>query len=244
VARFELSAEGVFVAGWTDRIVNQAAPEGTRLQSGAAVGRAAFRFPAAGLRIGLEAGYASGDFDREDGTTRQFSLDPDYQPSLILFRQLLGAVTARGADRTGDPDRVGVPVAGTDQYPTYTSLRNVFYLQQVVAYRPMHGPKKLRPLQVKVGLLWARSVAPLADPYNSFRDGGVDVTHMRVLADGRTELGYELDFSVSYRLKIYKTVSLHATLLYGHFFAGPAFEDRTGRRSDIDMMQCRLTVKF
>jgi hypothetical protein len=238
------AVEGVYITGKTDRVLTEGAPEGTEVRSGAVIGRLGLRFPALGLRVGLEAGWASSDDHTGDDTTTQFRLDPDYQPSLLMFRHVLGPITGHGADRAGDPSRVGTPAAGTGQFPTYGSLRNVIYVQPVVAYRPFPGEKYLQGLQAKVGLLWARTAGDFTDPYNSFRDGGLNQTYLRVPTAGHQELGYELNVSVGYRVPLWRDVFFGADVLYGHLFPGRAFADATGDRAAVDLVQVRATATF
>ena len=97
---------------------------------------------------------------------------------------------------------------------------------------------------MKVGILYAQAVSDIADPYNSFRAGGVNMTHLNQVASGNHDLGWELNLSLNYTQKIWKTIRLRFALLYGHFFPGDALTDKKGENTPIDLFQARLTVKF
>lgn len=114
----ELELEGVAVLGSIGHLedlqrgedVEGVEPELDIRQLGA-VARFTYRFLHGDLRLGLEGGYASGDqWDNQpqgathisnrrpfpglgDDTMNQFIFDQDYKIDLILFRELLGAVT-------------------------------------------------------------------------------------------------------------------------------------------------------
>lgn len=240
----DFAFEGVYLLGSSDRILNDAGRDGVELIGMAGVFRSGVRLPKMGLRFGLEVGGASGDNDTSDGTSRSFRMDPDYQPSLILFRQVLSQISGRSADRAADPGRVGTPARGTDQIPTYGRVTNVLYLQPVIAFRPVLVHSALRRLELKLGLLWARSLSDLVDPYNSFREGGVNHTHLHVRSEGRNDLGYEFNVSLSYGHRIWRTVDVHASVVYGHFFPGQAFVGAGGKKTPIDLLQIRTRFRF
>jgi len=111
VGDLDLELEGVAVLGSVDHLDDLGVNENLKLRQFGAVARFLYFFLHRDLRLGLESGFASGDqWDNEpqgsthisnrrpfpgegDDTMNQFMFDPDYEVDLILFRELLGAVT-------------------------------------------------------------------------------------------------------------------------------------------------------
>jgi uncharacterized protein (TIGR04551 family) len=111
VGDLELEAEGVAVLGSIDHLADFGVTQELKLHQFGAVARLLYYFLDRDLRLGLEGGFASGDewdnipqgatnivnrrpFPGEgDDSMSQFIFDQDYQIDLILFRELLGAVT-------------------------------------------------------------------------------------------------------------------------------------------------------
>ena len=239
-----VAGEIAILQGKTDQLLNENARTSTILSSVGAVGRGGVTLSKVGLRFGFEVGYASGDNNLDDTYSRSFRFDPNYQPSLILFKRLLGAISARGYDRLADAGRVGVAPPGSELVPSVGRVQNALYIQPVIAYRPFSRNDILRKLELKVGLLYALSVVDFLDPFNTFRNGGVNTTPMDLLAAERHELGFELNVSLSYSYRILKSVSFGLSLLYGRFFPGDALHDVNGHADAIDVFQCRTYLHF
>ncbi len=241
-----LYAEGewIFLRGWTDRILTEGGKDGVELSSFGGVVRGGFRLPEGGLRLGIEVGFASGDENPYDGAVTQFSFDPDYQPSLLLFSKVLSAVSAQSAVRAADRERIGVPQRGIGQLFTYGKVSNVLYVQPVVSYRPF-APfiRTLRSLELKIGILFAQSTAGIIDPYLSYRAGGVPITPFSKELSGERDLGTELNISLSYSYNIWK-VRLKLALLYGIFFPGTLLTPSDGASQNIDTFQIYLKGSF
>jgi uncharacterized protein (TIGR04551 family) len=113
--RFTAEAEGVAVLGTIEDTADLAGLETSddlRLRQFGAVGRLGYGLLGGDLGLGFELGYASGDQwdndpqgathvshgtylpqDTSDTSIGKFAFDPDYKIDLILFRELLGAVT-------------------------------------------------------------------------------------------------------------------------------------------------------
>jgi hypothetical protein len=241
----EAASEAVWLFGHTTRIRTEVAPRGVELSAGAVVARLGLRLPSIGLRAGFEFGLASGDNDPNDAISQSFRFDPDYQPSLLLFRHVLAAISGHSMDRAIDPNRVGYPVPGSDQIATFGQVSNTLYLQPVLAWRPFVNMSKwVRELELKVGLLYAMAAADFLDPLNTVRAGGVNTTPFGQAAAERRDLGLELNLALSYRLPIWRTLSMSLMVLYGRFFPGNAFEMATGASTPIDVFQARLTTRF
>ncbi len=244
----DFQLEAAVLTGFTTRVRTELAPDGIQLEGLGALSRLGLRLPHAGIRIGLEVGFASGDNDTNDGISRVFQFDPDYQPSLILFHRVLGAVSANSAERVGDLTRVGFPPPGTDQIPSWGQVNNVFYIQPVIAFQPLVFAPKAKAhhtLELKVGFLYARSVADFADGFATFRAGGVNITPFGRAAADAHDMGLELNLSLSYEYRPWKSLSVKIALLYGHLFPGAALSSDDGSiNTSVDMFQTRLLTRF
>ena len=167
---------------------------------------------------------------------------------MILFQRVLGAVSAHGSERVGDLTRVGFPPPGTDQIPSWGQISNVFYIQPVIAFKPLVFAPKAKAhhsLELKVGLLYARTVADYADGFATFRAGGVNITPFGRASEGAHEMGLELNLSLSYEYRPWKSLSIKVALMYGRLFPGAALSSEDGSiNTTVDMVQTRLITRF
>lgn len=111
VGNFDLEFEGIGIFGSIDDLGDQGINEEVDIRQFGAVMRMFYRFLGGDLRLGGEVGFASGDqWDNipqgsthirnmrllpgeGDDTMNRFVFDPDYEIDLILFRELIGAVS-------------------------------------------------------------------------------------------------------------------------------------------------------
>lgn len=243
VGRLDLALEAAYLFGSTSRLTTEVAPEGLEVASGAFVARVGMTFQTIGLRVGLEVGAASGDQDPNDTGFHQWPLDPDYQPSLLIFRQLLSAISARAVQRLSAPARA--VAEGRSWVARDGRINDVFYFQPVLAWRASFGQKSaLRHLEVKLGWLYASRLTGQVDPYNTWRAGGVPTTHLGLPAAERAEIGAEINVSVGVKLVIWKTIQTRLLVLYGHLFPGAALIDEKGEAVSIDLLQARWSLDF
>jgi hypothetical protein len=233
-----LGFEGLLLVGTTSRLRPDAQPEGVDVLAGGAVVRASFEHQPSRFGFTVEVGLASGDNDRGDTTQRALSFHPDYRVGLVLFPEVLAAMTARSADRLGDRSRVGTPLSGTENVPTNGSVTNAIYVWPRIYFRPLEN------LVLRLGLLYARAVADLADPFLSFRAGGVNRNFFDASAD-RRDLGFEMQAGVGYTQPLVGKLALHLGLEWGHFFPGAAFTDTAGARMvDVDRFTGRVILSW
>ncbi|MEB2311301.1 MAG: hypothetical protein OZ928_05595 [Polyangiaceae bacterium] len=168
----------------------------------------------------LEWGYASGDADPNDGTTRRFTFDPNHTVGLILFSEALAWKTARAASAAQDPRLVARPNPGTDLLPSNGGVFGATYLNPTFIVRPV------RQLDLKAGAVLAQTTADFVDPVRlgttgQFRnyDGG---------SARSRDLGLELDLGVEYRLALEHGMTLQLGAQGGALFPGGAFDDASG----------------
>ena len=83
-----------------------------------------------GLRLGLMAGFATGDADPDDSNIKTFAYDPDFNISLLLFEEAMPileptVLNDTNAGRTTEAVRMGNQVS------------NALFLQPRVGYQVM-----------------------------------------------------------------------------------------------------------
>jgi hypothetical protein len=147
-------------------------------------------------------------------------------------------MSARATDRVSDPNLVQTPIKGYKLAATNGSITNAVYLYPKLRWWPIPGGGKWSDLEVRLAFLWARGVVPVADPFNSARNGGyaagyrVDPALLGGRAwEGRT-LGYEVDGGLSYTVPLHGDVALHVGLQGGLLVPGDAFHDANGAGLD------------
>lgn len=168
----------------------------------------------------VEAGYATGDADPGDGTTKRFTFDANHHVGLVLFNQVLAWKTARAATNAQDPDLVARPAPGLGLLPSKGAVFGAQYFNPRAIFRPR------RWLDLKAGVLVAQTTADLVDPYHLGALGNV------ANYDGgdtrRHDLGLELDFGANVRIPVDTTATVQAGVEGGVLFPGHAFDDAAG----------------
>ena len=98
----------------------------------------------------IEAGYASGDGDPNDGTTRRFTFDQNHRVGLVLFNQVMAWKTARASTIAQDQEIVNRPAPGVQLLPSKggvfgatTGLQDEFGEQRVAEVARMLGGERL-----------------------------------------------------------------------------------------------------
>lgn len=214
--RLSIEAETALITGTSQFAQSVEHPEQVVLQFAAAA-RAGFDAGLVGWA--LDVLYASGDQNVDDPEQNAFKADPNFEMGLLLYRQVLGAHTARGAATAADLTIVGVPSAGAERIPTQGAVTNTFAFFPRLFVRPLDG------LEAYGGPLVAFSAVPLLDPFNTRLGGGV----ARNALDGQPShyLGLELDAGVRYRALL-EGSELTVGAEAGSFFPGGAFVTATG----------------
>jgi hypothetical protein len=170
----------------------------------------------------LRTGYASGDRNTLDGTARAFKFDPGYRVGMILFDDVLDAVSANAADRLADPADKAVPPSGTRSIPTNAAVANAWFVAPAFSCSPLEW------LGIDVGGMWAMAPVGLVDAYRTnVLAGGYPTNPWGAAAEGKN-LGFE--GSGGLRLRLPQLASLRTVLALqgGAFFPGDAFETEDG----------------
>lgn len=155
--------EGAFITGTTDfagtpsQPLQQLRQAALALRGGADLGRYGFAFD------GL---LASGDSNLDDDQQTAFRANPNYELGMVLFHQVLAAQSARASFTAGDPRLVGVPAPGVERLPTRGAISNTVTVFPRAFVRPMQG------VEVYGGPLFAWTVTPPVDPFNTNLAGG------------------------------------------------------------------------
>lgn len=165
----------------------------------------------------IEIGWASGDADPSDGTSRRFVMDANHNVGLVLFDQVLAWKTARSATIAQDPRVVGRSPPGVDLLASNGGVFGATYLNPRFIGRPA------RFLDLKAGVVIAQATSDVVDPYQfgalgSARswDGG---------PPSRRDLGIELDAGFEVRIPVGRDVVTQVGFEGGVFFPGGAFDD-------------------
>ncbi len=193
---------------------------GAALQLGAALTRGSGEDRWGEWVMQVEWGWASGDADPNDGTTRRFTFEPNHNVGLILFDEVMAWKTARAGVIAEDPNLTNRAAPGSELLPSDGGIFGATYLNPTLVYRPV------RPLDLKAGMVIAQATADFVDPVQVATEG-------RFLnydgGDARSrDLGVELDLGVEYRLALDYGMSLELGAQGGVFFPGKAFDDAQG----------------
>jgi hypothetical protein len=172
----------------------------------------------------LEIGYASGDADPYDGTSRRFLIDPNHRIGLVLFDEVMRWQTARAATAAQDPLLTNAerPTPGVDLLPTNGGIAGAQYVNPTFVYRPMDR------LDLKTGMVIAQTTADLVDPYRLATQGAY--VNYRGGDSKRHDLGVEIDGGVEYRAPLQYGMTLQLGVQGGVLFPGGALANATGAR--------------
>jgi len=215
-ARLDLAGEVALIHGGTGLGPTTGHPEHDMLSLGGVL--------RAGLDLGswgvaLDAVYASGDQNLDDGSLNAFKADRNFHQGLVLYRQLLASQTARAPHTASDPDLSGVPAPDLERLPTYGAVTNTVSFFPRIWWRPLSG------LEIYGGPLLALSESGLADPLQTRLNGGVS-TNATGGSPGSL-LGTEIDLGVRLNGSL-GGVELGLGVEGGLLLPGSAFQDDSG----------------
>ena len=234
---YALGLESALITGKTNRTYPQSGKPETGVLALGSAAKAEVRWNPLDLAFRLLGGYASGDANADDDKLYRFRFDPNYKVGLVLFDQYIPAVTRTGYGRASDPERSGAPPKGVEGLISDGAVENAIYLNPQLIFGDDDG------LTTGVGVLWAQSAVPLADPYNTFANGGVPVGPRG--AEASRDLGIEIDVAARYRLNIVESLDIEAKAEYGILFPGKAFDDASGDAADPqNMVRGRIALMW
>jgi hypothetical protein len=167
--------------------------------------------------LSVEWGYASGDADPADGTSRRFSFDQNHNVGLILFDHVMAWKTARAATLAADAGLVRRAAAGSQFLPSEGGVFGATYVYPTLVVRPRHW------LDLKLGAVFAQTTSDFVDPvrygaqgnYRNY-DNGDPTKH---------DLGIEIDAGIDTRIELSPSMRLALGAEGGVLFPGGAFDD-------------------
>lgn len=217
-----IAAEAAFVAGRTAVARTYAAPDGVAVRQGGLAVRTSY---AAGpLTAHLRGALASGDSAADDARATDFRFDRDYDVGMVLFDEVQSSVDLAAYALATDPSLAELPPEGVETL----AAEGAFH--QAVAVQPAAEVAPMPWLSLRAGLVLAWSTAPIAQPYYTFRNGGVPTNAMDRTSDGRF-LGSEVDWAIATREAAVEDWKLRpsAALQVGHAFPSVGYLGDVGR---------------
>lgn len=236
----DIGAEAAEITGETARARSYNSPDSLGIISGAAVAKIRTDDPKGHLGILLNGGYLSGDGHPDDATQNGFTADRDFDVGMVLFDEVQGAIDAAAYAQLSDPEYSGHTTDGADALVSEGAVRGSTWVQPAVVVTVLPW------LQARAGAVFAWSTAPIAQPFTSFRSGGVPTNHLGVATSGYA-LGTELDWAIVLGNadplsphKLTEPKPKPALILQG----GHAFlsEDLGGNRVDVLMATARVRL--
>lgn len=222
-ARLKIGIEAALIKAETNRAALEQAPDGLDILAGGFVFRADFDLLKLGLNYRVEVGYASGDANRNDSAVSSFTFDPGYHVGMLLYREVLGRITANTVERIRDPNVSGTPPKGNELVSTDGAITNTVYIYPVIRYKADFG------LGADLGVLAAWSASDFTDPWQSAQNGGYNFNHLgKALSSDSRYLGTEVDAGLSYTLNVQQLVAFTVGFQAGVFIPGSALEAPEG----------------
>lgn len=170
--------------------------------------------------LAAEYGYASGDADPYDGTTRRFTFDQNHNVGLVLFDQVMAWKTARAATIAQDPNIVNRPNPGLDLLPSEGAVFGASYVNPTAVVRPLHW------IDLKAGVVIAQATADVVSPYRAGALG--DYTNYEGGDETSHDLGVELDAGFDLRVPVTNAFVITGGAEGGVLFPGKAFANAAG----------------
>ena len=236
--RLYLAGEIALLEGRTSRARLEQAPEGLDVLGLGFSLQGRVELEKLGVETRLEVGYASGDNDRNDGTSRGFKFDPDYHVGMVLFQEVLARISARSIENARDPGLVAEPAKGLELIATDGSVTNAVYVNPILRYT-----NDATGLGGDLGVLAAWSDAAFSDAYQTSKNGGYNTSYLGVPSDSHY-LGTEVDVGLRYEYAIGDRVWLKALVQGGLFVAGKAFKDSEGADGIGVVSKVRASVEL
>jgi hypothetical protein len=230
-------AELVFLEGRTNRARLEQAQDGLDLLALGVAFQAQVMAFDLGLEGRLDVGYASGDEDRNDGTSRAFSFDPDYHVGMILFSEVMSRISARSVENARNPELLAEAPKGLELLPSDGAITNAIYVSPTVRYMSSVG------LGVDLQGIFAWSDAPLADAWQTAKNGGFAANHLGATPDS-SYLGTEVDVGLRYEHPIADRVWVKLLVQGGFFFPGGALDAPDGKPSMDTVSKVRAAVEL
>ena len=187
----------------------------------------------------IEIGYASGDADPYDKTSKRFVIDANHKIGLLMFDEVLRWQTARSATAAMDPllanSQRSAP--GVDLLPSNGGVFGAQYINPTFIARPRHW------LDLKGGAVIAQTTADFVDPYRLATSGSYQ--NYRGGNPKKRDLGVELDAGIEARIPLDYDLLAQVGAQGGLLFPGGALENSAGERLPTQWIAIgRLGLQF
>ncbi len=183
----------------------------------------------------VDAAYASGDRNFDDGVQNGFKADTNYQLGFIFYQSVMAAITARASHTAADPELVGYPNQDLDRIATRGGLSNTIALYPRAWWRPAHG------FDLFFGTLIALSNVEMADPSSSRLAGGQATNAFQGRPGGYQ--GTEINMGLRYSALLFGSEVLFG-LDAGVFIPGDALDDDAGDTVIDPVYATRFTLRY
>ena len=231
------AGEVAYVSGNTSMAKNNAFTDNIAVKQLGYLARLGSAHLSTGLGIDVEAGYASGDSNPNDGNMRAFSFDNNTNPSLILFDQLRYLETVAAAAHASDPEHIGYPQDSVRLLPNGGSVSNTVYLRPTLRF-------KMGKFKFNLAYLKAQTEEENVDPYNSNLAGGTSVNFQGGSGQEK-DLGYEINAGIGYSFDIVDGMTLDLDVQAGLLKPGAAFHNAAGTaHDDITLVFASLAFHY
>lgn len=216
--RTTIRSEFAHVRGRTERLWNgETRSGGGSIQSLGMSTTVSIAHNESGLALDTEVAYASGDNDTYDDVSRTFTMHSDHKLGLVLFDQVLPAITTRSVQQLSDPGLIAQPPSGLRFTEAQGGLTNAVVVNPVLVWETEHATS------VRLGWLQAWTAGDWADVYQTALRGGYNTTPGGQ-APGSRDLGGELDAGIRYSPSLSEHLTLSLAAEGGLFFPGKALD--------------------
>lgn len=206
-----VQGEAATILGTTSRSLTYAEREALKVRSGGVAAQVDVGWNAATLIV--RGGLASGDANAYDDVTNDFTFDRNFGAGIVMFPRYQAALDAQAYNQLADPHHTGQTPDGLEAIVTEGGIRRASFVQPVLRIQPDI------PLEVRIGAVLGWATAPIAQPFESHRAGGVPTNHLGKPTTGRS-LGTELDWAAELTApKEIRTTTASLLVQGGHYFA-------------------------
>ncbi|HJN76602.1 MAG TPA: hypothetical protein QGF58_21915 [Myxococcota bacterium] len=222
-----VAGEAAGVLGQTSRSLSYNAREQLLVRSAGATGVVAA--DADFFELQLRSGWASGDGDPYDEQTNDFGFDRNFDVGMVMFDEFQGGLENGAYLQLTDPHNTGKPPDGIEALLSEGAFKRATFVQPALTVHPKPWGS------IRLGLTSAWQTAPIAQPFESHRAGGVPTNHLGQ-PTSEVWMGWEIDWAI---LLSGERDGMHPEFLLqgGHYFAS---EDLGSGRHDLVAGTARL----
>ncbi|MCP4806350.1 MAG: hypothetical protein GY913_35115 [Proteobacteria bacterium] len=208
---FVAQAEAATIFGNTSRSLTYNERDALKVRSGGAAAQLDLIFDAATLTV--RSGVASGDANAYDDVSNDFAFDRNFGAGIVMFPRYQAALDVQAYNQLSDPHHTGQTPDGLEAIVTEGGIRRASFIQPVVRIQPDI------PLEFRLGAVVGWATAPIAQPFESHRAGGVPTNHLGKPTTGQ-HLGTEVDWAAEFTSpKNLKSTQSSLLVQGGHYFA-------------------------